>query len=99
MAAPSGPSARYGARVGSFNRSFISSTQRDGAPQFSPDGKRIAFVSERSGHTEIWVCNGDGSSPVELTSFTVRLSQLRAGLPAADELPLTPMQRGSTTSG
>lgn len=69
MAAPSGPSARDGSRVGSFNRSFISSTQRDGAPQFSPDGKRIAFLSERSGHFEIWVCNSDGSSPVELTSF------------------------------
>jgi Tol biopolymer transport system component/DNA-binding winged helix-turn-helix (wHTH) protein len=69
MAAPIGPSARDGTRVGSFNRSFISSTQRDGAPQFSPDGNRIAFVSERSGHNEIWVCNSDGSSPVQLTSL------------------------------
>jgi len=69
MAAPSGPSARVATRVGSFNRLFISSTQRDGAPQFSPDGKRIAFVSERSGNYEIWVCNSDGSSPVQLTSF------------------------------
>jgi len=68
-AAPSGPSVRDGTRVGSFNRSFISSTQRDGAPQFSPDGRRIAFVSERSGHLEIWVCNSDGSSAVQLTSL------------------------------
>jgi Tol biopolymer transport system component/DNA-binding winged helix-turn-helix (wHTH) protein len=66
---PSGPSARDGTRVGSFNRSFISSTQNDLHPQFSPDGKRIAFVSERSGNFEIWVCNSDGSSPVQLTSF------------------------------
>jgi len=69
MATPVGRSVRDGTRVGSFNRSFISSTQNDGAPQFSPDGKRIAFVSGRSGHTEIWVCNSDGSSPVPLTSF------------------------------
>jgi Tol biopolymer transport system component/DNA-binding winged helix-turn-helix (wHTH) protein len=69
MAVPSGPSARDGTKVGSFDRAFISSTQRDGAPQFSPDGKRIAFVSERSGHNEIWVCNSDGSSPVQLTSL------------------------------
>src|SRR5215469_14273935 len=69
MAAPSDPSIRDGTRVGSFNRSLISSTQRDGAPQFSPDGKRIAFVSNRSGHLEIWVCNSDGSSPVQLTSL------------------------------
>ena len=69
MAVPSGASARDGRIVGSFNRSFISSTQRDGAPQFSPDGTRIAFVSERSGQNEIWVCNSDGSSPLQLTSL------------------------------
>jgi len=69
MAAPSGPNARDGTRVGPFNQSFISSTQYDFAPQFSPDGKRIAFVSVRSGNMEIWVCNSDSSSPVQLTSF------------------------------
>ena len=69
MTAPGGPVARDGTRVGSFNRSFISSTRNDLSPQFSPDGKRIAFVSDRSGHPEIWVCNSDGSSPVQLTFF------------------------------
>jgi len=69
MAAPGGPTARDTTRVGFFNRSFISSTRRDGAPQFSPDGKKIAFVSERSGNYEIWVCSSDGSSPIQLTSF------------------------------
>jgi Tol biopolymer transport system component len=69
MAAPGGPSARDGTGARSSNRSFIFSTQNDSAPQFSPDGTRIAFVSERSGHSEIWVCNSDGLSPVKLTSF------------------------------
>jgi Tol biopolymer transport system component len=68
MAAPGGPTARAITGVRS-NRSFISSTRNDFAPQFSPDGKRIAFVSERSGNWEVWVCNNDGSSPVQLTSF------------------------------
>ena len=27
------------------------------------------FVSERSGHPEIWVCNSEGLSPLQLTSF------------------------------
>jgi TolB protein len=39
------------------------------APQFSPDGKRIVFASQRSGAWEIWVCNSDGSGPVQLTFF------------------------------
>src|SRR6266480_5707461 len=43
-------------------------SERDEA-QFSPDGRRIAFVSLRSGNPEIWVCNSDGSNAVQLTSF------------------------------
>src|SRR6185503_10759882 len=36
---------------------------------YSPDSKRIAFTSNRSGSHEIWVCNSDGSNVVQLTSF------------------------------
>jgi eukaryotic-like serine/threonine-protein kinase len=49
--------------------SFISSTRNDSAPQFSPDGKRVAFMSDRSGNLEIWVCDSNGSNAVQLTSF------------------------------
>jgi Tol biopolymer transport system component/DNA-binding winged helix-turn-helix (wHTH) protein len=48
---------------------FISSTRDDSAPQFSPDGRRVAFTSDRSGNFEIWVCDSDGSNSVQLTSF------------------------------
>jgi Tol biopolymer transport system component len=47
----------------------ISSTRPDYGPQYSPDGKRIAFTSGRSGSNEIWVCDADGLNPVQLTSF------------------------------
>ena len=40
----------------------------DGMPQFSPDGRRIAFCSLRSGDAmQVWVANADGSSPAQLT--------------------------------
>jgi Tol biopolymer transport system component len=47
----------------------IASTLIDLAPAWSPDGRKIAFVSNRSGYFELWICDADGSSPVRLTSF------------------------------
>ncbi|HSU55785.1 MAG TPA: hypothetical protein VLT36_17145, partial [Candidatus Dormibacteraeota bacterium] len=49
--------------------SFLSSTRHDSRPSYSPDGKRIAFESGRSGSEEIWVCNDDSSGCIQLTSF------------------------------
>ncbi len=46
---------------------FIFSTRMEHHPQFSPDGKKIAFASDRSGTHEIWVCDSDGSNLFQLT--------------------------------
>jgi Tol biopolymer transport system component len=48
---------------------LISSSKPDYAPQYAPDGKRITFRSDRSGSSEIWASEADGSSPVQLTNF------------------------------
>ena len=48
---------------------LIASTREEQNPAYSPDGKRIVFVSDRSGAPEIWVCASDGSNPVQLTAF------------------------------
>ncbi len=48
---------------------LIASTQSDWTPTFSPDGKKIAYTSARSGTGEVWVCDSDGSNPVRLTSL------------------------------
>lgn len=37
------------------------------APAWSPDGSRIAFVSEREGTPDIYIMNADGSHVVQLT--------------------------------
>jgi tol-pal system beta propeller repeat protein TolB len=39
----------------------------DGDPAWSPDGSRIVFESTRSGNSDIWVMNADGTSPRQLT--------------------------------
>jgi Tol biopolymer transport system component/DNA-binding winged helix-turn-helix (wHTH) protein len=49
--------------------SVISSTAVDVSPRYSPDGKRIVFVSNRSGSVEIWLSGNDGLNPIRLTDF------------------------------
>jgi Tol biopolymer transport system component len=46
---------------------IIASSVPDDAPQYSPDGKTIAFASSRSGVSEIWTCGRDGSECSALT--------------------------------
>ncbi|HEY3198711.1 MAG TPA: DPP IV N-terminal domain-containing protein [Nitrospirales bacterium] len=48
---------------------LISSTREDSGPQFSPDGRKIAFASDRSGALEIYACDSDGLNAVQLTFF------------------------------
>jgi len=48
---------------------LIASTRDDLSPQYSPDGKRIVFVSDRTGSREIWVSDSDGQNAVQLTDF------------------------------
>lgn len=42
-------------------------------PQFSPDGKRIVFTSDRGGGDNIWTMNVDGSDKQQLTKESFRL--------------------------
>jgi TolB protein len=41
---------------------------QDQMPSWSPDGKKIVFVSERSGAPNLWIMNADGSGPRQLTA-------------------------------
>jgi eukaryotic-like serine/threonine-protein kinase len=48
---------------------IINSTRADHSPAISPEGERIAFVSDRTGNEEIWVSGADGGKSIQLTSF------------------------------
>ena len=56
-------------RVPGVPFNLIPSTRPEYSPSYSPDGKRIVFSADRSGHSEIWMCDSDGSNTAQLTSF------------------------------
>jgi len=48
---------------------LFSSKSSNLMPQFSPDGRKIAFEGDRSGYEEIWICDADGSNPEQVTKL------------------------------
>jgi len=53
---------------------FLSSSRFESSPSYSPDGKRIAFDSNRGGTHQIWVADADGTNPFPVTSFKIGLT-------------------------
>jgi dipeptidyl aminopeptidase/acylaminoacyl peptidase len=58
-----------------------------GLPSFSPDSKKITFVSSRTGNEEVYVMDRDGSDQTRLTNYP-------ASDRAFDWQPLTQESRG-----
>jgi Tol biopolymer transport system component len=46
---------------------FLQSTYIDRGPVYSPDGLRVAFISDRNGRRQLWVSGSSGENPVEWT--------------------------------
>ena len=49
-------------------RTQLTSSANDRVPRWSPDGKKIAFQSQRSGRWEIWLMDADGKGAQQLTA-------------------------------
>jgi dipeptidyl aminopeptidase/acylaminoacyl peptidase len=55
-------------------RRLTTSPASDSQPRWSPDGKRIAFVSGRSGGPQIWTINPSGGEAAQLTTLSTGAS-------------------------
>lgn len=55
-------------RPGASPTPLIQSTMTDFQPQYSPDGRRVAFTSERAEErAEVWLADADGTNATRLT--------------------------------
>jgi len=63
LTVPDGTGAPASARM------VVASSRLDNNADLSPDGRKLAFQSDRSGSLEIWVSDTDGSHARQLTNF------------------------------
>jgi len=59
--------------TGGEARPIASGVQWDMQPRYSPDGRHIAFTSDRGGGDNIWIIDRDGSNPRQVTDESFRL--------------------------
>ena len=54
---------------GSGQRNLTRNKAYDRDPAWSPDGRKLTFVSKRGGEFEVYVMNADGSGQKKLTNL------------------------------
>ena len=54
----------------SEGKALLAGDKTENTPRWSPDGKRIAFLANRDGATQVYVADADGSDVRKVTSLT-----------------------------
>jgi imidazolonepropionase-like amidohydrolase/Tol biopolymer transport system component len=80
-------------------KALTSGVSWDMQPRFSPDGRRIAFTSDRSGGDNVWIMERDGSKPVQVTKETFRLPNSAVWAPDGDFLAVRKHFTGTRSLG
>jgi eukaryotic-like serine/threonine-protein kinase len=73
---------------------WISSSRRDAEAQYSPDGTRIAFISDRSGSQQLWMASSDGRDPVRLTDRPAFSPRVPAWSPDSRRIVFSALDNG-----
>src|ERR1051325_10808196 len=54
---------------GTAPEQLTSARANDGRPRFSPDGRKLLFISDRSGKPQVWMLNLAGGEPRQITDL------------------------------
>lgn len=63
--------------AGGQPRRLTSGEKRDSDPKFSPDGKKLAFISNREGGSQIWLIDPAGGDAVKAIAFPTEVDGYR----------------------
>jgi dipeptidyl aminopeptidase/acylaminoacyl peptidase len=81
------------AESGQIRRLTGSPKEKDWSPSWSPDGKQIAFLSQRSGYTEVWSIQPDSEGMQQLTHYNQDVGEF-AWSPDGRSLAVTVHRQG-----
>ncbi len=80
-------------------RPLTSGIPWDMQPRYSPDGKWIAFTSDRSGGDNIWIIDREGKNPQQVTKETFRLPNSPAWAPDSQFIAARKHFTGTRSAG
>jgi Tol biopolymer transport system component/DNA-binding winged helix-turn-helix (wHTH) protein len=74
---------------------LIATSMREYAPQYSPDGQKIVFGSNRSGSQEIWVCDRNGENQIPVTNIGALNTSTPRWSPDGRQIAFDSLQEGN----
>jgi Tol biopolymer transport system component len=69
--------------------SFLASTRLELLPRYSPDGRRVSFISDRTGEVEVWTCNAEAAQCEALVGLGSAVRGPAEWSPASDRVTFT----------